>query len=568
MSVVQVRLVDRRVAAAVPDWLLVTLVAAAVLVVTGIPYSAAYAFTPPGKVFMGIVLNVPDTAQYLSWARELSHAWLIEDKLTSESGDPVFFNLFWLVVGRLASALGLGLAQTLQALRPLAGALYLGAIYWFVGLVGGARSHRWVAFLVIATGGGLGWIWVVYKQAAGSLPYPLDLYVSEPNTFLTVMAFPFAAVAGAMIVAILGLAALAFERDSLRVALAAGVVALLLGLQHGYDLLIVYAVVGPTALVLALRAGFRPRPLVLGAAICVPSVPAAAYLAYITHESPIWRGVLAQYGNAGVYTPDPLHLLILMGLPLVAIVVAGLPRAVGQGWRGLGRTLRAEPRELLLAVWLVAGFFLLYIPTDFQIKMFSAWQVPVGIVATRLVMARFASGASSSPIATARRLDVVVGLLFVLSVLPVNAYLLVWRTVDLARGEYPYYLGQDEVAAMQWLDRNSDPSDVVLSSLTIGQYVPSQAGDRAFLAHWAQTLDFYAKRDAVARFFDAAEPDRSRLKLLTDQRIRYVFVGPAERSIGSYDPSTASYLRPVFVSPSVTVYDVVPTSAGRVGASP
>jgi len=47
-----------------------------------------------------------------------------------------------------------------------------------------------------------------------------------------------------------------------------------------------------------------------------------------------------------------------------------------------------------------------------------------------------------------------------------------------------------------------------------------------------------------------------------------VFVGPAERSIGSYDPSTASYLRPVFVSPSVTVYDVVPTSAGRVGASP
>jgi hypothetical protein len=565
VSVVQARLVDRRVAAAVPELLLVTLVVAAVLVVTGIPYSAAYAATPPGKVFMGIVLNVPDTAQYLSWARELGHAWLIEDKLTSESGDPVFFNLFWLVVGRLASALGLGLAQTLQALRPLAGALYLGAIYWFVGLLGGARPHRWVAFLVIATGGGLGWIWVVYKQAAGSLPYPLDLYVSEPNTFLTVMAFPFAAVAGAMIIAILGLAALAFERDSLGAALAAGILALLLGLQHGYDLLIVYTVVGLTALVLALRAGVRLRPLVLGAAICLPSVPAAAYLAYITHASPIWRGVLAQYGNAGVYTPDPLHLLILMGLPLIAVVGVGLPRAVGQGWRGLGRAVRAEPRELLLAVWLVAGFFLLYIPTDFQIKMLSAWQVPVGIVATRLVMARFASG---SPIATTRRFDVVVGMLFVLSVLPVNAYLLVWRAVDLARGDYPYYLHQDEVAAMQWLDRHSEPSDVVLSSLTIGQYVPSQAGDRAFLAHWAQTLDFYAKRDAVTRFFDASEPDRSRLQLLTNQHIRYVFVGPAERSIGSYDPSTASFLQPVFVSPSVTVYDFVPTSARRAGSSP
>ena len=47
-------------------------------------------------------------------------------------------------------------------------------------------------------------------------------------------------------------------------------------------------------------------------------MPAALYLAYLTSQSPIWRGVLAQYGNAGVYTPTPPHLLILMGIPLLS----------------------------------------------------------------------------------------------------------------------------------------------------------------------------------------------------------------------------------------------------------
>ena len=32
--------------------------------------------------------------------------------------------------------------------------------------------------------------------------------------------------------------------------------------------------------------------------------------------------------------------------------------------------------------WFVANFFLLYIPTDFQVHMLNGWQVPMGILAT------------------------------------------------------------------------------------------------------------------------------------------------------------------------------------------
>ena len=95
------------------------------------------------------------------------------------------------------------------------------------------------------------------------------------------------------------------------------------GAEQGYDVLIVYAVVGATTLVLASRGNAR-RPVALGFAICVWSTPATAYTAYIATASPIWRGVLAQYGNAGVYTPAPAHLLVLLGLPLGRLCFAML----------------------------------------------------------------------------------------------------------------------------------------------------------------------------------------------------------------------------------------------------
>src|SRR5207248_10876607 len=83
-------------------------VTGAVLLITTLPYALAYWNTPPGWQFMGILLNVPDTAQYLSWARESSRSLLIENKSTSEHGAAVYYNLFFLPVGHLVALLHVG----------------------------------------------------------------------------------------------------------------------------------------------------------------------------------------------------------------------------------------------------------------------------------------------------------------------------------------------------------------------------------------------------------------------------------------------------------------------------
>jgi len=128
--------------------------------------------------------------------------------------------------------------------------------------------------------------------------------------------------------------------------------------------------------------------------------------------------------------------------------------------------------------------------------------------------------------------------------------------MDLARHDYPYYLHQDEVAALGWLRENTSPDNVVLCSLTLGQYVPALSGNTAFLAHWAQTVNFFDKRNRVARFFDAATPDAERAETLHTFGVDYVLHGPAERDLGSYDPVTTPWLTLTFSTPQVKIYRV------------
>jgi hypothetical protein len=550
-------LAGRRPYAGAVEHALFALVAAALLAMTGLAYAFGDLSSPPDRQFMGIVLNVPDSAQYLSWARESKSAILIENKLTPERGDAAYFNLFWLLVGRLAFLLHIGLAESAQLIRPLAGALYLVAIYWFAGLFSESRVQRWTAYLTVAIGGGLGWLLVFARViTGGDTPFPLDLYISEANAFLTILAFPHQSAATGLLVLILGFVALAFEKRSYRLALIGGVLGLLLAMQHAYDLIVVYAVIGTSAVYLWRHDGHWLHPLGVCVAGCLPSVPVVIYFFLLTRQSPIWRGVLAQYGNAGVYTPQPAHLVVLLGLPLV-LVLAGAARVRAQ------TALRT--REIVLRAWLVAGSLLLYIPTDFQIKMLAGWQLPVAIVGTRVLFSALPSlRTRMSPLMSfSRRPTLLVGLAFVVLTIPANVYLFSWRFVDLARHDYPYYLSSDEVAAMRWVEMNARPDDVVLSSLTLGQYVPALTGGHAFLAHWAQTLDFYEKGGLVARFFDAGTPDAKRAEILDRYGVRYVLHGKAERALGEYDPLRSPFLVRVFDSASTSVFRVSLTSADR-----
>ena len=537
-----------------PELRFVLVVTAVILLLTTVPYIYAYVTSPPDRVFMGIMLDVPDTAQYFSWMRGSIDGFLIPNRMTPEPNPAIFFNLLWWILGRLSALLGVGLAPVFQGFRIVAGALYLPAVYAFCALMMESPRRRKVAFLLITLSSGFGWVLVVGKYLTGTLLYPLDIYLPEPNSFLSILAFPHFVISVFLMLVIFSLFIIGARQGRLVYGVIAGLVGLVLGLEHAYDLLAVYAVLAAYTALVGLRRRAIPWLEVKGwGLIVLLSCTPAFYFAYLTTQDPIWSRVLDQFVNAGVFTPDPFHLIILLGLMFLVAVLT---------FDGLTPLQEQREEDLFLKAWFLVGFLLIYLPLEYQVHFLSGWQIPIGMLATVGLYRRIIPVLEESQLLRRlaaklkRQLPGLAAVVLILAVLPTNLYLFAWRFVDLGRYDYPFYLHRDEVVALEWLDTNTSPDAVVLSSLTVGQYVPPLAGNTAFLAHWAQTVDFYNKQERVARFFDAEASDAERAETLRTFGVDYVFHGPAERDLGAFDPATVPWLTISFSTDAAQVYRV------------
>lgn len=542
------------------EWAFVAIVAAVLLAITAVPYLYANLGAPDEMHFIGVVSGVPDHFQYFSWMREAQTQILVPNQLTPEDSTPLLFNFLWWMLGRIEVLTGLDYATLYQITRLLAGAFVIAATYFFCGIVFQNRAKRWTAFLVATLSSGLGWLLVAEKYVfdLADVNSPFAIYTSEPNTLFNIMGFPHFSIAAGLIAVIFGLVLLGQRSKNLRYAWLAAAVSLLLSVQHSYDMFIIYPVIGLYGLLIWIRDRKFPVYLFkLGLIVVLVSVWPALQAYFITSADAVWKGVLAQFDNAGAWTPGPLLLPILMG---IAWLLAIWALDIRTPWRDRDDT------HLFIMAWFLSHFVLIYIPLNFQIHLLSGWQIVTAVLATIGLYTRVLPWLQKRFKAMPReRLARYASIALVLVILPTNLYLIAWRVSEMRRAwtEYDtrafdnrFFLYEGEVSALNYLETQVKSNDVVLASLDIGQFVPALTGARSFLGHWAQTLDFYGKREMVAEFFTADTDDSRRLEILEQYGVDYVFYSAEERRLGDYDPASADFLTPLFEENEVLVYRV------------
>jgi hypothetical protein len=534
------------------------LVGAVLLAASSVPVALGYLTAPADRCFMGIVSDVPDWSEYFAWMKAFSTRLVIENPLTCEVQSPAFFNLQWLVLGHLAAWLPRGMV--IECFRLAMGALFLWLTYRTCrAYFAGSPVAAWCSWLLINLSAGLGWIWVIEKRLAGRTDalHPLDIYVAEPVSFQNIMIFPHFVVGALLLLVIFRSFASAIESRRMRDMVLSGMFALMLGLTHAYDLIVVYGVLGMFVLQL-LRRGWAARdaltPLLV---VGVTSVLPPAYFFVLTTADPLWRQVLSQFGDAGVFTPTPPHLLILVGLPLVLTLLT---------WRNVFRGDVVGPWPLLVRTWAVVNLFLVYIPTDYQVHMLSGWQIPLGLLATEGLFTSIVPWLRARAWLPARislplrprtyASEMVVAALLIVAAVPTNIYLLAWRAREVLRRDHDHYLHHDELRVLEWLDQHSADGEPVLASLTLGQHIPGLAGNKVVVGHWAQTVEFPRKRAEVTAFFQAHTSDETRIAILRRCAVRYVVHGRAERLLGGFEPRHAPYLQPVSAAGETQLYRV------------
>jgi hypothetical protein len=551
------------------EWRWVALWALILLAAANVPILIGWAVSDAEMQFGGSVYNVEDVNSYLANMRQGARgAWRYTNPYTPEAHRPSLIYMHYLLLGKLAAISGISLPATYNLARIVCGVLLLGVVYAWIAHWTPAIAVRRIAFLLIASSGGLGWLLILLGQGQWLGSLPLDLISPEAYVFLTLYTPPHLALATAcLLLGILWVHRARSRTDDvsqltwrahLGPALAGGT-ALALVAQVGAFYLSVPAAVLGLDWVLATIRRRRPnwRALALIAIASAIPAPLVLYTFCLFTKEPIYRAWSTQNQVRSLH---PLHYLvgyaILGGLALLGLLAA----------RKRDRAIPTLP-----FVWLAVAPLLLALPLGVQRRLIVGAQVPLGLLAAQglvyglalpLGRSALARRLSSRPRYTRRGLRQWLVTAVILFSSPTVLILLAGNALCALERTSPIYHPQAELAALDWLAANSIPQDTVLSAYPTGNYLPARAGNRVVLGLGPQTVDITRKRDEVRQFYSAEATDAWRQALLEQYGVAFVWFGPHERALGresatqGFDPGSAPYLRAVYNRFKYAIYEV------------
>jgi len=520
--------------------------ACALVVLTSLPYVWALLTQKFGYQYLGFVYNPDEPNVHLSWIRQAQEgALFFRNEFTSEPHVGRFFNLFMLVLGRLAALLRVSPYHVWAAARVVAAiGLCLTVYCAMVPLTRSVRLRR-QGLVVVALSAGLGWLAVAWGLGIDTVDVEPNRVMPEAITFLSLYLNPLFTMSMLLLLGAMLWGADALRRRRWLPALGAGVLGLLLANVHTYDVIPLCLVLGAWLIDLSVREGWCWRRLALLALVLALLGPAVIYQAQLIRGDPLY----AAKANTVTATPPLLAMLMSYGLLLPLAVVGGL-RAV---------RMRNEAGRFL-CYWAVLHFACAYLPASlfpFQRKMIEGFHLPLALLAAlgvRHTARWLAYGVAWQATApqlrefgrawpvladlAARRLawQKPITLLLLAALAPSNL-LFVMSTLDNVNRNNvdkvhvlmpPFSLPQVDLAALDWLKRNSGRDSVVLCMPLVGNYVPALIGRTVYVGHWAETINYGAKLTEYAAFMKGDGSADEKTAWLRDNRIEFVFYGTYE----------------------------------------
>lgn len=519
----------------------------ACLIVTfaSLPYLVGVLTGPPDGKFAGFTYNIDDACVYSSWVRQIADgSILIRNQFTSEPQNALQFNLFFLVLGLIARVTHLSPAVAIHLARIVLGIGLLMLVWRFSHRFLRTPAEKLLVVPVVGLSSGLGWLLPGIEGHQG----PVDLWQPEAITFLSIYLNPLFLVGLILMIGAFHFLYRMKETGSWRDTALAGLMLLLMGNIHTYDVLTVGAVWAAYMVAKVVKMKSVPwRTIGQSAAAAAIAAPAIAYQLYLYSREDVFR---TRVESAA---PSPMFWAYLTGLGLVLILAAF----------GAWLALRERRGALILVVWSVVGFALPYAPVAQQRKLVMGLHVPLAILAT-IAVAELIKRVGP-------KMAGIVTILLVTALIPSNL-LFMARDIGLL-GEnmtaplYPAYIADSELQAMRWLRENTKPEDTVLAFRNTALFIPAIAGNRVYYGHWSETPDYGEKLNEWMTFIDAATPDEWRREFVERSGAQYIVYlsHPAgqvvrldeTRSLPLADLRTVDYLEVVFEAGDVAVYRVM-----------
>lgn len=529
-------------------------IAAIVLAVSSLPYVVGYLSATPEIEFSGFVIDLDDSFSYLAKMQQgVLDGWRYRIPFTTEEHPGAYLYTFYFALGKLSASLRLSLIVTYQLARLVAGLAMLVSAYLFISIFLPTRESRLTAYLLVCLSSGLGWLVLLLTRSPNFLGLsPMDFWLIEAYTFLTLLTFPHASAAVALLLAFFLLASGYLATFRFRTLLCGALTLLGLCVIHPFMALVVDVALGVywITILLLRRRIVRREWLAILIWVLTP-LPLVGYYLWAFSTDPVFRSWSAQ--NI-LPTPPLIHLLLGYGLVLV-LAILGAIRVIRQ----------RNERQLFLVAWASSALLLAYAPFAIQRRMVEGLHVPLCILATVGLLESLLPDLLGSDWLTRfahwrgyRREGLRRFIVFstIVATFPSSLYLLASVSTVTLGQRSAFFHRRYEMEAIDWLRDNTEHTEPVLASYDMCRLIPAWAGNRVFMGHIIETVQVQRKRELAASFFQAETSDDFRQALLTEYGIRYVFHGPEERQLGDLDPSECKYLTPAYRNPDVTIYRV------------
>lgn len=478
----------------------VTALSLLVIAATFVPYLLLDANPPEGTEFSWISTHLPDSASYLMWAGEHRDGAVFgTNRMTTDQSPPIPPNLTWLLVGWMSRLTKMSLTASYHVARTVFALGYLLTLWALLArFIENART-RWLTFVIIAVGGGFGWL-----DAMGIQVDSAD-WITELWTFGSILYFPHFALALWLLTATLLL-----WKDSISLAdygraVGAGVTLGALVLVHPYTAGTV-ALVLAVWLVIGLRQWRTEGPGRLSYTVTTLAVAGLffAFQAWQLTQNP----TLATWAVQN-RMPSPPPWSYVSGLGFVGIAaIAGMTRlTVERKW---------DDNTLFLLTWIVVVFILAYSDPllPFERRCVEGVHIAVAIMAGGFV-GRYLEKATSGLSAA------IAIIIFGLFVAPSSIVEVSNQLTD----NNPGFVPNDQDSLYDAVE-SAVGQEGIFSDPRMSLFLAAFTKSRVFAGHHELTPDFGGRIRLVERFFSTSITWPERMELLDSAGCNWVVTTP------------------------------------------
>ena len=541
------------------EWYFAALMSLAVILATSLPYLYAYLTAPSGLVYNGLhALSPGDVPVYYSYIDQAkSGIFLVKNLFTSEPQTIGTFNVWWTLVGLLAKIFNLSPILAFQLSRILMIPIFVFVAYIFISYFFTEAGKRKLCLFFLLFSSGLGF----YLAGNSSLNnfrseaiywWPIDLWLTEANTFNTLYQTSHFIASITLMILIFLLMILAFAKNKFSYAVISGFLALFYFNFHPYYLPVIFGVLGLYLFILMLQANkFLWQKAGYLITIFIISSPSIIYHIWLIQNSE----VIAQRALQNVTLISPLF-FVFMGYGFLWLgFLAGL--------FFLFKNKKLDNRFLFLLIWFLVNVVLIYSPFPFHSRYTQGLHIILVIFTLVEIFELFDYLKIKIKPKTFDfwvNNPFLLGMIFLVLFLPSTLFSIsrdvYYFTYQPSLVKDRFYLAKDFLKAADWL-RNAPRPGTVLGAELSSRFLPGFSGRTVYLAHDHETLFFDAKLIQVIWFYKDNQASEAKKKFLRDKGIDYIIYGDYEKELGSFDPAQKDYLKLVFTSSKIQVYEAV-----------